>query len=497
MSSESGDRVRSSVKVALVATIVSGIVQATTMVVLARLLEPRDYGFFVVCLSINALTIAFLMSGIERAMVIEPDEAVLEGRALPLVLILLVLGAVAVGICAFIRHMTGWAIDLRVLAIMLGAQALSGVATVPRAMLRKHLSFMRIVTGEVVGQVCGNLLTAAALAVLGFGVFSLTAGFAVGLSVSTLFVLTALPRSLRGFKIVGLSSLAHTAGGVFKPASVEALNGQISPLVVSSLLGPISLGLFNRVYTIVTLPVQLMVSSLNRVMISALVSVSADLERRRRGTNLMLRMAAALITPLTFGIAASGPAFVATMLGPKWASAAMIIPFLAVAVWANMIAALLGQLAESVRRFNEKTKIQFISTAVLVGALLVGSMGGMTGIAIGVMISALFLAALYIRLAATIIEVPVKMLLIWLVPGVIAGIACASAALIVAALLTKAAPPFVLSGQIAASGAAAIMSYLILDRVLICEISRTLMPRAIDRIIQRQLSPRVQVDRSA
>ena len=487
MSAPGSDRIRSSVKVTLVATILSGLVQAATMVVLARLLEPQDYGFFVVCLSINALSVAFFMSVIERAMVIEGDGVSLAGRSLPLVLGLIGVGAVALAICAAIHHITGWAIDVRILAIILVAQSLSAVATIPRAAMRRQLRFGRVVGGEVAGQLLGNLLTAAFLASRGYGAFALVAGFSVGLLVSTLWVLLGSTAGLRGFGVAGVGPLVRTAGGVAKPASVEALNGQISPLVVSSVLGVVSLGLFNRIYTIVTLPVQLMISSLNRVLISALVTVSGDLERRQRGANLMLRMAAALITPITFGVAGSGHNFVVTVLGPRWTEAAPIVPLLALAVWGNMVGALLGQLAESVRRFNDKTRVQAIATILLVVALLAGSPWGMTGVATGVMIAGLGLAGLYVRLTADILETPARTILGWFVPGWIAGIAAASAALAVGWLMSGSSPPLVLAAQVAACGVATGLSYILLDRALIREISHTLMPQPIDRLVTRLL----------
>lgn len=489
MTAEVGDRIRSSVKITLVATVLSGIIQAATMVVLARLLEPQDYGFYVVCLSINALSTAFLMSVVERAMVIEGDGFAPSGRSLPLMLGLLLISLTALAICALIKTLTGWAIDLRILAIVLAVQAISGIAIVPRARLRKQLQFGRIVTGEVIGQVLGNFLTAAVLASLGFGSFALATGFAVGFATSTLWMLagTGIFAKFGGCRTDGFGPLARTVGGVIRPASVEALNGQISPLVVSSLLGAVSLGLFNRVYTIVTLPVQLMISSLNRVLISALVTVSDDLERRRRGAQMMLRMAAALVTPLTFGVAGSSHAFVATVLGPKWTSAAAIVPFLAIAVWGNMIGALLGQLAESVRRFNDKTRVQAIATTILVGAMIVGAHWGMIGIAAGAMVAGLALAMLYVRLAADILETPARTIIRWFVPSWIAGIAAAASATLVGYLLPGKEPPIVLAAQVAACGGAAALSYALIDRALVMEISRMLLPSRVDAIVRRLL----------
>jgi PST family polysaccharide transporter len=479
---------RASVRITLLATALSGIMQACTMVLLARLLGPSDYGFFVVCLSINALSVAFFSTALERAMVIEADEAAIHGRTLPLLIFQLAVAGVTVAICATIRAATGWQIDVRVLAIILVAQALASVAMVPRALLRRQLRFQRIVGGELTGQFLGNLVLAVILAWAGWGPFALAMGVATGQIIAAVWVLTAAPRDILHPRLHGMAGLLRTMYGVVKVASLEAVNGQITPVAVTSVLGAVALGLFNRVYTLVTLPVQLLVSSANRVMISGLVAVADDPERRRNAMYRLLRVVSSIITPLSLGVAGAGQSFVSVVLGDRWLSAAPIVPLLSVAVIGNMLGAVLAQLAEATQRFNEKVRTQALSTVLLVVALILGGRWGLVGVAAGAMAGALIFCALYLRLTSRIIDVPVGTLLRWLAPSWAAGLASFAAARGAGAALAGHADAYLtLAAQIAACGLSAGTLLLLLDKPLLIEMAQLTLPARLHNAVGRAL----------
>lgn len=481
-------RLRGGVKITFLGTMFSGVIQAATMVILARLLKPLDYGFYIVCLSINALSVSFFISALERAMVLEADETAIRGRALPLVVFLVAVAGLTVAICGAIREATGWQVDLRVLAIMLGAQALAGLAIVPRALLRRHVSFARIVGGELCGQLFGSFALAAVLAKLGWGPFALASGFAAAQVIAAACVFSTAPAGLLRLRLDGTRGLLRTMLGVVKVASLEAVNGQITPVAVTSVLGAAALGLFNRVYNLVTLPVQLLVSSVNRVMISGLVAVADDHDRRRDAIRKLMRVVSTVITPLALGVAGAGRTFVAVVLGDKWVAAVPIIPLLSIAVVANMMGTVLGQLAESVQRFNDKVRVQALSTVLLVTALLIGGHWGLTGVAAGAATGALLFFFLYMRLTSAIIAVPMARLMRWLAPSWAAGLASYAGARGVDALMPAAAGIYVtLAAQIAACGAAATLTLLLLDRPLLLDISRMLLPDRVHGIVMKIL----------
>jgi O-antigen/teichoic acid export membrane protein len=488
MSESLQSRVRSSVRMTMMATFASAAVQATTMVVLARLLGPVDYGFFILAISINGLSTQFVTSATERAMVIEPDARTLEGRSIPTMLFLALVAGTVFAVVAIIKQLTGWNVQLGVLAIVMSGQAMNGLAVMPRALLRREIRFGPLVASELTGLIVGNLLTAAVLGWLGFGAYALALAAFMQNVVSTVWMLILAPRGTLRPRFGQLGGLAKTLYGVMKPSTLEAVNGQVSPLVVSSVLGPVSLGLFNRVYNLTTLPIQLLVSSVNRVIISTLVSVSDDAARLRRATELMVRGASAMVTPLAFGLAGAGVNFTSVVLGAKWTAAIPIVPFLAIAAWGNMLGSLFGQLLDSVQRFNAKARIQAISTTLLAVLLLAsGAFWGLLGVSVGAMLAGVLFLLLYIGVTADIVATSRRAVLGWLVPGAVAGAACFVVSRVEGRVLPTAPHAAVLVLQIVSCGAAALFVLITLDRETLMTFSRLLLPTWVDALATRLL----------
>lgn len=488
MSDALGTRIRSSVKITFAATIVSGLVQALTMVVLARLLGPSDYGYYAVALSISGVTVGFVASALERAMIVEPNAETLRGRSILVTALLATLAVVTTIACGMIAHLTGWAIKLDILVIICATQALASIAIVPRAFLRRGFSFSRIAGGELAGLILGSGLAAIVFATLHYGPYALAIGFVVTNMVSTAFVLWKPPSGMLRLNVRDMGHLLHTATGMVKVAGLEAVHGSLSPIVLSASLGPAPLGLFNRIYNIVMLPVQLLTTSMSRVMVSGMVAVADDLARLKRASRMLLRIATALMTPLAFGIAGSSEAFTGTMLGPKWLVAAPLIPIMAVAVWCNMIGSLFGVLAESVRLFNDKLRIQAMSTGALIVCLLTGSNWGLTGVAAGASLASLFFFGMYARLAVRILEMKWSELLGWFVPGWSAGVVAFGASGLVQLGFGGHPYPLVLAAQIVACGIGTLICYIVVDRRLLSELSSAIFPGKISMIVDRVLA---------
>lgn len=479
-------RVRSSVRVSLVGALTSGLIQFVTMAVLARLLGPTDYGFFVVALSVNALSVQFVSSAAERAMVVEADATSLHGRGVAVALCLLGVAVTTLAVSAAIKWASGWQIDLRVLSLVLAGQALAGLGSASRALLRRSLRFGAVIGSEITGLLLGNLGTGVMLAWLGFGPFALALAQSVQFIVTAGWMLAMAPEGAWPPRFDNLGALPKTFIGVMKPTTLEAVNGQVAPLAVSAVLGAVSLGLYNRLYSVITFPVQMLVSSANRALFSSLATVAEDDASYRNGVRLLVRAAAAIITPLSMGLAGASYSFVAVVLGPKWLSAAAIVPFLALAVWGTMYGGALGQSAEVRARFNERAMIQALTTGVLVVAVLLGSRWGLGGVAAGTMASCLLYAFLNMWLAAKMVDENIRVVVRWSLPGLAAGITCFSMAHLIQWMAGGMLPVLTLAMQVAVSAIVTLLTLFFLDREILRHALMLVVPR---RIVIPSLTP--------
>lgn len=484
---QSSDRIRSSVRLTLGGTFASAVVQFATMATLSRLLTPADYGFYIVALSINAVSTAFIASSLERVLIIEDDAQAMNGRSVPILCVLTMVALLAFAMTNALVSGTGWAVDLRVLGMVLVAQLIAAFALVPRAKFRRVYRYAPIIGGEVAGLILGNLTLAYLLAREGFGPISLALGMIAGNTVSSLAILLFDRTGFESVKFRDSSHIRKTAIGLIKLTSVEAANVQVTPLVLSGLLGPISLGLFNRVYTLTALPIQLMVASVNRVLLTFFVDVSKDVEKSRATLRRTVRMIGFLTIPVAFGVGGASREFVEIALGEQWLDGANIVPYLTAAMSALMIASVLGQLADATKRFNEKRKVQTIATSILIVSTILGSVGELVGVSIAFLISSMIFLALSIRLASKIIGVAGMTVLGWLFPSLIVGGGCFAVSAALSWSMPSQPAYLVFAMQIGGSGMIALLGALTVARDVLGDIVSTAFPAQLAARVLRLL----------
>jgi PST family polysaccharide transporter len=422
MTATSQQRIGVAIRWTFLSTVMTGALQATTLVVLARLISPSDYGAYAVAVAINGLATGFIVNSIERALVVA-DSVEFRGLSGSIGLFSLLVSALAFTISLLPIH-HGWIstrIDL--LATLLFSAAISSTAVPPRVYLRRNLAFGQVALSEFTGVALGTTLTAIILAHLHFGAYALVAGSVVQ-NIVTLCVLAISAPPATSFRLTRKSISTIRDNLIASPlAMLEIFHGQL-PTFMLSFLGASALGIYNRSQAIVQLPVQLLTTSVSRVMISGMSHKISDRDQFVAAARLTTIATSAIIGPINFGIAGSQNAFTMVMLGPQWSGAAQLIPLLALASWASMTAAVFGSISESARRFSSKAQLQAFGSLALLALLFLGVRMGLYYATIAIVAGALLMAFVNLRLAAAVLNVNATELLRWLAPGVAAGVAC-------------------------------------------------------------------------
>jgi lipopolysaccharide exporter len=476
MNEKLGARARSGIKLTFAVTIVSGLVQAMLLVTLARMLDPLDYGYYAAALALANVTVAMVNNVIERSLVIHVGEEAPPGALA--ILALLVSGVVAAAtfiVCLMLATTYGWHLPTNVLAALLVAQVLNSLCIVPRVTLRRELLFRRIAGSEMASQIIGGAFVSVLLASRGWGALGLAIAQVTG-SLVMVTILTAGAK-LRFARVTKRQAAIHLRAAISlgRIVVLEVGNAQVPPLMLTALAGPVALGLFNRAYTLVQLPVQLLTNSMTRVMISALVNMVDDEPRLRQGMRRLVVTASAIVSPVAFGIAGSHRAFTEVLLGSKWMAAAALMPWLAIGTWSVMMGYLFSVLSEATRHIAQKVKLQAISTTVLILGMLLYLWLDLIGAAVGMALASLTFLLLYIRLGAHILRLPAYTVAIWLTPGLAAGLSCCVASWMVDQTITASAL-VVLAAQITACGLVALSYYAVFHRALLNEILASALP---------------------
>lgn len=478
MSGKPSGNLKSSVRLSFLSTVFAGVLQFLGMMVLARLLSPVDYGVFALCTAIASLSPVFVTNVIERVLVVTPVQGEERDKTLPIALLCLLATAVALLICFPVNYFGLVKINLTVLALVcLNSILFTSAMISPRVALRRDIRFGPIVIAETSGVLFGQLLTAIVFAWAGWGAYALVAaGFVQNIVTLTLLRWKTRRQRLDPPTPASMAALLRSAAALGGNAATELVNSQVSPIVLGTRLGPAALGLFNRSYSLVQMPIQLLVSSMARVMISALFSVSEDPVRLRGMARSLVRVSAAMATPVAAGIAGASHNFVLFAFGARWLAAQSIMPLLAIGAWGVMMGTLFGIIAESMRAFNDKTRNQTISTTCLIALSLAGATIGLFWAVAGIALSGCIFLLLFSRLAARLLELPVLRVLGWLAPGLVIGAPCLAISLVLGHVMSG-PPTAVFVAQIAGCGAVDVAAMLLLYPALTLQIINGMAPR--------------------
>lgn len=320
-----------------VSMVAARAVRIGALIVLARLLEPSDFGLLAASLvPVAGLTIISRF-GMGPALIASRDDQYQAGYhvlvmtgALGLCLAL----ALALGAGAYAGIYAEGALEplIRAMALMV---LLDALAVAPEALLLKEMMFARHIVSTLAGVVLGAAV-AIVLALSGAGAWSLAIG-ALTTSAVTFLGFAAFcpdaPRLVRrawdGAVAKRLFSLAcrNIASQI-----LAYYNNHVDRLVIGRGLGLSPLGFYHQGFNVAIIPVHVISDVSSRVLLPAFSKI-AD-ERRRLATGFMssLEMVGFLALPSAVAVFALAPEAVVVLLGSKWREAVAVIQVLAVMI---------------------------------------------------------------------------------------------------------------------------------------------------------------------
>lgn len=301
-------------------------------VVVARLLDPTEFGLFALALLVANLFDYVKDLGIAAALVQNPREWNLLA---PTGLTLSVLfGVVASGVLAGTADLTAAALGhpeltglIRVLAIAL---AISALSTIPAAWLRRSMNFSARLAPEALGALTKTGLTIG-LAVAGYGVWSLVYGqLAAVVVMMVLYWLVARTRPRFALDRAVTRELVRFGVPVTAVTLLAYAIYNVDYLAVGKRLGASDLGLYTLAYRIPELVVLSLCVVVSEVLFSALSRLQHDRESLTAHYMEALVVVVALTAPIGIGLAVTARPLVATLYGAEYAGSAPILSVLAV-----------------------------------------------------------------------------------------------------------------------------------------------------------------------
>ncbi len=305
------------------------------LAILARLLSPHEFGLFAMAATVANFFEVVRDFGLRSAVIYfgREDEsaaifdtgfwlALASGAAITAALLVL-----APAVAAFY----GYAEVTTLMQVLSIYFLIAGLGAVPDAILRQKLEFGRRFWPET-GAPVARYTVAIALAVQGFGVWSLVVGQLAGILLSGALS-TALCRWSPGFRFRRATArkLIGYAGQMSVVDLLAALILNLDYLLVGRFLGSSALGLYTLAFKLPDTTITAMGYVLSNLLLPTYVRLNEDRAKLRAGFLQALHYLALLLSPAAAGLCVLAPALVPLVLGEQWSGAIPAVQLLAVA----------------------------------------------------------------------------------------------------------------------------------------------------------------------
>jgi O-antigen/teichoic acid export membrane protein len=386
------------------------LVQVISVVVLSRLLSPRDYGLVAIVLVVVAFGETFRDLGLSSASVqakiltrFQRDNLFWVNSGIGAVISLVVF--FAAGLIALISKSPEVIPVAHALSLTF---LINGLATQYRASLLRQLRFRALMVIDVTAAVV-PLCLAVFAAALGLGYWALVIqqlGFvSIGLlgAVVAARWLPGLPNregDIRGFLRFGWNLVGSQL--------IAYLSSNIDSLTVAVRFGTVSLGFSNRAFQLAIRPVNQIRAPMTAVAIPVLARIQDARERYSKYV-LVGQLALSYPTCLALGGVAvlSGP-IVQIALGSQWGRSAPLLQLLAICAIFETLA-FVGYWVYVSRGLGKSLfRFSMVSAAIQITCILVGSQWGVVGVAFGYMLGPAITWPLSIGWLSRVTEIPTR-----------------------------------------------------------------------------------------
>jgi O-antigen/teichoic acid export membrane protein len=361
------------------------ILRTGTMMVMARLLTPADFGLQGMVLAVTGVLglfrdVGLSMATIQRDTITHEQTSTLFWINLAVGL-LLALAAMAFGpILAVFYHEP----KLVSISVVSGIAFLfNGLAAQHQALLQRSMRFVTIAKIDLIAlfisSVCGIFLAA-----LGCGYWSLIAIAVIAPIISAIGVWIAMPWiPTRPRRDCDISSMLRFGGVITCNTLVVYLAYNMEKILLGRFWGADALGLYGRAYQLVNLPAEQLNNSLGSVAFPALSRIQGDVSRLCRSFLKGYAVLFSMTFPATLLCSIYAEELVYVVLGPKWLSTGPTVRLLTPTIVAFALINPFGWFLQATGRTGRSLAMAIVIAPVVITGIALGLSRGPNGVAIG------------------------------------------------------------------------------------------------------------------
>lgn len=271
---------------------------------------------------------------------------------------------------------------------------LSSLFVVHNNLLRRQLEFNKLFWIRSVPLVLAGIV-AVVLAYNGFGAKSIVFQglFSSALSCILFWINSSfVPRFVLSRD--SIKDVFNFSAPLFFTSTGTYIYRNIDSYLIAQSFGSVELGLYNRAYSLMRLPVTKLSNAISKVYFPVLSRLQGDISQMRDYyLNAMLSLAI-IILPIMSGLGLASYEFIEILYGAKWLEVAPLFQILAIASIPQALGSINGNIYLAQGRTKLLLAVSIASQVISVFSIVIGLRFGSIGVCYGVLVST-FIVSLY------------------------------------------------------------------------------------------------------
>lgn len=437
-----GQTARGSV-IAVIAKVLKLGLQVVSMAVLARLLDPEDFGLIAMAAVVIGLAGMVGDFGLSAATV--QRKTIDQDTLSALFRINLALGVAAMVAAIALAPVVAWFFgDPRVLEIVVAMAVPIPLIAASRqhiALLQRGMRWLALEWTSVTAQ--AGAAVAAILAAwgsdLGYWALVVQAWVLAGLTLVLAWIACPWrPGRVRSWQ--GAREAMAFGGNLLGFGLVNTLQRQMDNVLIGWRWGATDLAYYSRAYALMTLPLELINTPVGQAMIPALSRLQDQPERWRRALLDAMAAVALVASGLIAVLIAAASPIVMLVLGPGWSEAAQIFSVLALSMFPATVLSATGWIYVSLGRARRMFLWSLVVAVAMVCAFLVGLPYGAQGVATAYTVTMFVMLLPGLAFATRGTPVSLGEIVRVVGPSILAGIVAAAVGSLVAGRIDETSP---------------------------------------------------------
>lgn len=359
------------------------MIQISSIVILSRLLSPKDFGLIAMVTAITAFMGIFRDMGLSTAVIQKKDLQYDQinmlfwlNTSIGAALTCLTL-ALAPIISGFYHRP-----ELQPVVMLLATTfVVASVGAQHAALLQRDLNLKPKVIADITGAAL-TLIVSIVMAYQGYGFWSLAWGMVIGAFATTVLYFKGSSFMPSRPKVVkGTRELINFGANVTIFEIFNYFHRNLDNILIGRVWGPLVLGLYSRAYQLMMLPISSLREPINAIALPVLSRLQDEPERYKAYYKNIATLLAFLSMPLMMFLIVNAENIILLALGKEWLSVIPIFQLLGLSGFIQAVASLRGLVLLSLGLSKKYVMWGIVNTIAVCLGFLVGIQWGAEGVA--------------------------------------------------------------------------------------------------------------------